>query len=433
MDKISYFFREIPKDIILQKVAEIIKSSSLGNKQIMLSLKLDNGIFESQRFEGLGKDINITSQLSEIAKRSYLKKIIIKIYLVAVNNPNSFQPESEFLFHLHSSDDGLGCEIDFFARDNALADSIVMQLNNVFEFVPKFELVKSQMSQAEQAMIETRETIFNALQEASKNLISTTTEQIGKWNDKFIEMTDNLHKRHNESEQELQKQYQTKQTDLDDKVEQAKKKIELERAAFEEKQKAFDDRERTHVRRELLQKIKGIIDENKSVSLSESTVAKRTPIIVACYLILLFSIIGITAFAWLFISGYLNSKVLNYTLLFPMTSFVLIFISTFIYYIKWQNQWLKAHADAEFANKKFESDILRASWITEMFFEWDEEKKNAFPEQLINSFTKNLFESNTVTKSVSHPIEDIVKAAGDLSKLKVGKEGFEIKKAVKKK
>ena len=116
----------------------------------------------------------------------------------------------------------------------------------------------------------------------------------------------------------------------------------------------------------------------------------------------------------------------NYMLLFPLASSLLIFISTAIFFIKWQNNWIKIHADAELENKKFETDMLRASWLAEMYFEWDEKKEMEFPPQMVESFTKNLFEHVSGNVSVSHPYEDIIKNLKNVSKFKIGKDCIQI-------
>jgi hypothetical protein len=120
------------------------------------------------------------------------------------------------------------------------------------------------------------------------------------------------------------------------------------------------------------------------------------------------------------------NKQINYYLFVPIGTLTAVFVSTMIYFIRQHNQWYRINADAELANKKFETDMLRASWLAEMFFEWDEQKKVAFPEQMISSFTKNLFESGNASCSATHPLEDIIKTSDKFSKIKLGKYGIEL-------
>jgi hypothetical protein len=75
-----------------------------------------------------------------------------------------------------------------------------------------------------------------------------------------------------------------------------------------------------------------------------------------------------------------------------------LFVSTAIFYIRWNDLWFKAHANADFENRKFYVDVVRASWIAELLFEWKEKKEVPFPEQLITSYPTGLFQSNDLVK-----------------------------------
>jgi hypothetical protein len=79
----------------------------------------------------------------------------------------------------------------------------------------------------------------------------------------------------------------------------------------------------------------------------------------------------------------------------PISAGTGIFVSTAIYYIRWNDRWFRDHASAEFANRKFGADILGASWLAELFFEWDEKKDFNFPPELLQSFARGLFTPGT--------------------------------------
>jgi len=61
------------------------------------------------------------------------------------------------------------------------------------------------------------------------------------------------------------------------------------------------------------------------------------------------------------------------------------------YFIKWNDRWLRQHADAEFVFKQMEVDVNRASWVVEMASEWLEEKKTELPSHLVDTLARNLF------------------------------------------
>jgi hypothetical protein len=61
------------------------------------------------------------------------------------------------------------------------------------------------------------------------------------------------------------------------------------------------------------------------------------------------------------------------------------------YFVKWNDRWLRQHADAEFMFKQMEVDVNRASWVVEMASEWLEEKKTELPQHVVDVLTRNLF------------------------------------------
>ncbi|MCG3149861.1 MAG: hypothetical protein PCFJNLEI_03326 [Verrucomicrobiae bacterium] len=61
------------------------------------------------------------------------------------------------------------------------------------------------------------------------------------------------------------------------------------------------------------------------------------------------------------------------------------------YFVKWNDRWLRQHADAEFMFKQMEIDVNRASWVVEMASEWLDEKKAELPQHVVDVLTRNLF------------------------------------------
>jgi hypothetical protein len=102
---------------------------------------------------------------------------------------------------------------------------------------------------------------------------------------------------------------------------------------------------------------------------------------------------------------------------------MILFISTAIFYIRWNDQWFKEHANAEFENRKFSRDIVRASWIAELLFEWKEKKEVPLPEELITSYTTGLFQNNETVKTTKHLFDDLKSLAGSVSEIKFSKKG----------
>ena len=82
-------------------------------------------------------------------------------------------------------------------------------------------------------------------------------------------------------------------------------------------------------------------------------------------------------------------------------TFSALFVTTAVFFTKWNNQWFQKHANEEFRLKRMELDIDRASWFVEMAFDWKDEKGEAIPEALIERLTHGLF----VETSGDHPVE----------------------------
>ena len=86
------------------------------------------------------------------------------------------------------------------------------------------------------------------------------------------------------------------------------------------------------------------------------------------------------------------------------------FIASIIFYIRWNDNWFRQHADEEFRLKRLELDIDRASWVVEMALEWKDEEGREIPGHLIERLTDNLFVTQDESKKVKHPSEDLTSA-----------------------
>jgi hypothetical protein len=81
-----------------------------------------------------------------------------------------------------------------------------------------------------------------------------------------------------------------------------------------------------------------------------------------------------------------------------------------VFYIRWNDNWFRQHADEEFRLKRLELDIDRASWVVEMALEWQEEKGSIIPQELIDRLTSNLFIDQDRRAPPKHPSEDLASA-----------------------
>ena len=222
-------------------------------------------------------------------------------------------------------------------------------------------------------------------------------------------------------------------------------------AVVDQKAQDLNLRENRGVRRELLDLIKEQIETQNNFSFTQSTWLKSILVHVACILTMLLGIglastfvVPLTLGAFTptppTISGDNTSEpepepvakrtgVIGWHQFAPFPAGLILFGSTFIFYIRWMSRWFKNHADSEISNLQYGKDILRASWIAELVFEASSEadgaKKVEIPDYLLQQFCAGLFE-HTVDGGQTHPIEDLQKYAKRFKRFKVGAKGIEV-------
>jgi hypothetical protein len=147
-------------------------------------------------------------------------------------------------------------------------------------------------------------------------------------------------------------------------------------------------------------------------AVSEPTLAKRYVIHAVCVAVLLSALAGAA------LAGHTVLNVpkddFHWRLLIPFSTSVLAFGSTLVFYLSWTNRWFSDHAEQEFMNRKLGADVMRAHWLAELLFEWqEEEEQKEFPAQLLERLSGNLFSAN-VKGDVEHPLAAGAKALQEL-------------------
>lgn len=227
-----------------------------------------------------------------------------------------------------------------------------------------------------------------------------------------------------EKTDELDKRFVVKESALEERYLQKISMLELREKEHEATVKAFELRNNTAVRRDLLGKIREIIGEQEDVKISEGTVRKR----IAVHTICIVTMLAAAILCGLFVYRVLAETAVDWHFFVPLSASTLIFVSTGIYYVKWNDRWFRDHATAEFTNRKFAADILRASWLAELVFEWESKKETQFPAELLQAFARGLFTSEVTDGSNKHPFEELSGAMKDFQTLRIGKGNFELSK-----
>ncbi len=201
--------------------------------------------------------------------------------------------------------------------------------------------------------------------------------------------------------QERDREFQGKEAALEEKYEQRLAELESQHQSrqkamadrseeLDKLRKELDDRAAKHARRQHYKDIKEKFKSwSETFQVTKGTSDLRKGVFrMTLFLFLLFG--GLSAyFLFQSITAQDNSHLI--AAIIKQVTFTLLFVSTALFFIRWNNQWFQRHADEEFRLKRMELDIDRASWFVEMAFEWKDEKGEEIPSSIIDRLTAGLF------------------------------------------
>jgi hypothetical protein len=161
---------------------------------------------------------------------------------------------------------------------------------------------------------------------------------------------------------------------LQEEYQKRHEKLAAEKADLDAQRKEIDDRKNTIARRQLRADLKKEISaRNTNFDLTAQAKQKRLPVH-----ILFMALIALAATAAGFSLHAANAvstsnwqSALLPTIRFGLATLTL--VATTVFYIRWNDQWARQHADEEFQLKRLDLDIDRASWVVETALEWKEE------------------------------------------------------------
>lgn len=212
-----------------------------------------------------------------------------------------------------------------------------------------------------------------------------------------------------EHKQALSVSFDEKNEELEKTHEERAAALEARERELDERRRELDDRSARHARREqsraLQQKIS---DRSEKFTLTPETQRKRRPIHLIFAGLLLVSA-GLVARS-LFIPVAATEGVASWLELVRLPLGVLGFALTAVFYIRWNDQWFRQHADQEFRLQQLALDVDRAGYATEMLLEWQEDKSGEMPAVMVDRLTTGLFTDQTKMASVRHPSEDVAAA-----------------------
>ncbi len=219
-----------------------------------------------------------------------------------------------------------------------------------------------------------------------------------------------------EQKQALSASFDKRTQELEAKTEERATELDAREVDLQRQRQELDDRSARHARREQSRALqKKISDRTQKFTLTRETRRKRLP--VHCIFGALLLVSGGLVTWTMFSPATATSGIASWFELVRLPIGALGFALTSIFYIRWNDQWFRQHANQEFKLQQLALDVDRAGYATEMLLEWQENKSVEMPGVLVDRLTTGLFTDQTTTARARHPTEDI---AGALLKASSG-------------
>ena len=212
-----------------------------------------------------------------------------------------------------------------------------------------------------------------------------------------------------EQKQSLSASFDEKEQILAKKHEERTAELEAREKDLDKQRQDLDDRSARHARREQSRALqKKIANRSEKFTLTPETQRKRWPVH-AIFVFLLLVSGGLIALSLL--SPPLAKEGVALWLEIGRSPLGMLgFALTAIFYIRWNDQWFRQHANQEFKLQQLALDVDRAGYAAEMLLEWQEDKGGEMPAVMVDRLTAGLFIDQTTVGRVQHPSEDVTGA-----------------------
>jgi len=353
----------------------------------------------------------------------FLEQVRGRRHVVAVEAVVRKRDQPECRFEYSTSDGVVGRLLINPAGDASRAIVMLDAAEKQFELSSYADLARSASPVVDQSAIAAREQSVSDLQETLRKLT-----------DFMADLAIRERKARQEVQEEQDRAFAVRTDQLDaeyrartDKLEQ--KRISDEEAlarrekAFEAKVAHYDLNEPKAKRRELLERIEAVLTKSETASTSQATASKRLSVHIACGAAIAVSL-GILVTMLALIAKATNP---DWHYFVALGSGVVLFATTMIYYVKWNDRWFREHADAEFGAKRYKADIYRASWVAELVQELAKERKDMLPADLLAAYTRNLFSDTGQSKVSEHPFDGLTGIAKRATQVEVTRKGVSLR------
>ena len=196
---------------------------------------------------------------------------------------------------------------------------------------------------------------------------------------------------------------------LEGKYEERSAAVDARAQELEELRRDLDDRSARHARRQQSRDLQQKISKRSvKFALTSGTRRKRYSIHVIFVLLLGMSVSLIARSLLVPVTA--TEGVALWLELGRLPLGMLGFALTSVFYIRWNDQWFRQHANQEFRLQQLAFDVDRAGYAVEMLMEWQEEKDSEMPAMMLDRLTTGLFTDQTTEARVRHPTEDVTSA-----------------------
>ena len=279
------------------------------------------------------------------------------------------------------------------------------EASDIFAIIQKYFIPYNQAAAIEKALgPELAE--YHNLREESLSRLENLSQDIVKNTHDYRQRLDSEVAKY---KKELNESFAIRRETLKDEYKEHEDKLKIREKELESLRKELDDRTARHARREQSRNLqKKIASRSQDFTLTTETVNKRQPIH-RIFIALIAISFGLILYSILWPTSATEGIVLWLELgrlPIGITGFAL----TALYYIRWNDHWFRQHADREFRLQQLALDVDRASYVTEMLLEWQEDKDIEIPAVMIDRLTAGLFIDSTNSEQIQHPSEEIVKA-----------------------
>jgi hypothetical protein len=425
----ALFLKALPADEVVDALALVGRDVFAGE---LAELRVATNVVGLDLFANcpgtsLPDDPKVTEFKAKLAGKSYV--VCSTAFVKAAPNQ---QHGSGFTINYISSDAVIGqitLSLPNPPADGARVPKALEALDGHFRLTPYVDSIRFRGDTTEQAALQMRERSVADLERQVDKLATFLASLTEREAEARTKQQADLESAYQQRTLLLDKAFLDKSTEADGQQMKRDAALDERRREFEAKVAAFDTRESKVARRTLLSEMKAAVGEAEKVTISAETTRKRRWIHGFSWLLMAVSVGVATTLLFLVSAAIGRGQPPSWVLTVPLSAASATFVTTVVYYLKWNDRWFREHADAEFAARRYKADILRASWLAELIAELATDKVE-LPPDLLKSFTRDLFARPTTTRVSEHPLDGVADLVKDAQDIQIGNGTFRLSRAL---